>query len=35
MVMIIILFTSAMLCYALKLVTNPYMIYEKDNKMGF
>ena len=34
MVMRIILFTGVMLCYVITLITNPYMIYAKDNKMG-
>jgi hypothetical protein len=35
MLMRIILFTCAILFYPITLVTNPYMIYAKDNKMGF
>jgi hypothetical protein len=34
MVMRIILFTCAMLCYVITLVIDPYMIYARDNKMG-
>jgi hypothetical protein len=35
MCMRIMLFTDAMLCYVITLITNPYMIYEKKvNKMG-
>jgi hypothetical protein len=30
----IMLFTCAMLCYVITLITNIYMFYEKDNKMG-
>ena len=30
----VMLFTGVMLCYVITLITNPYMIYAKDNKMG-